>query len=354
MQAISGALLTKGLSPIDLRYVGSRRGQEAQLLGDSDIALTLLPGRGLRRSLRPKDIVINCGAALGLVSATFIALVHVRRWRASAVVSVGGYASFAVSMAAVLWRVPLILVELDATPTAAQRVVARWAAVRCSAFPSNEANVVVTGAPIRDAIEGIDRSREARNSAKLHYQPSLALERSVVVVMTGSLGSTRVNKAVSELAALWKDRSDLSIIHVTGRRDYQSIRDQEFVGGELQYQVIDFGDMVQLWALCDVAICRAGAMTMAELAALSIPSILVPLPGAPGDHQTKNARVFEAAGGALVLSDASCDVASLSEHLEKMLDSATRETMGRAAGSLAHHHAAAAIAAEVVTARRMS
>ena len=157
MQAIADALGERGIGSNGLRYVGSRRGQEAQLLR-GEIALTLLPGRGIRRSLRPRDIVINFGAVVGLVTAVVMALVLVRRWRPSVVVSVGGYASFAVSCAAVLWHAPLVLVEFDATPGASHRLFQRYARTRCCAFQEGGDNVVVTGAPLRRAIEDIDRS----------------------------------------------------------------------------------------------------------------------------------------------------------------------------------------------------
>jgi UDP-N-acetylglucosamine--N-acetylmuramyl-(pentapeptide) pyrophosphoryl-undecaprenol N-acetylglucosamine transferase len=119
----------------------------------------------------------------------------------------------------------------------------------------------------------------------------------------------------------------------------------------LDYRIIDFGDMVELWRICDVAICRAGAITVAELAALAVPAVLVPLPGAPHDHQTKNARALADAGGAIVLSDAQCDGEALAEVLEIMTASATMEEMGRAVHSLAHADAAGAIADVVLEVR---
>lgn len=354
MQAVAEALKSKGLGASDLRYVGSRRGQESRLLGDGDIELTLLPGRGLRRSLRPKDIVINVGTALGLVVALATALVLIRRWRPSVVVSVGGYASFALSFAAACWRTPLVLVELDAIPGAAQRLVARRAIKRCCAFPSTGENVIVTGAPLRAEIENIDRSSDARRLAKGRATPPVDAERSVVVVMTGSLGSTRVNSAVSELAALWSTRRDRTIFHVTGRRDFAEVQRHAPELKGLDYRVVEFGDMVALWALADVAVCRAGATTLAELTALSIPSVLVPLPNAPDDHQSKNARAVVAAGGAELIVDAECDATTLDATLERTLAPSTLEAMARGAGTLAHHDAALAIAAVILGVRASS
>src|ERR1019366_908640 len=242
MQAVAEALRAQGLTTSELRYVGSRRGQEGRLLGNGDVALTLLPGRGLRRSWRPKDALVNLGAALGLAAAVVSAIALLRRWRP-----------------------PLVLVELDATPGAAQRIVGRYAVKRCCAFPVEGANVVVTGAPLRAGIEAVDRSKAARDAAKAAQTPPSAPARLVVVVMTGSLGSARVNRAVRELATKWDSRDDRAIVHVTGRRDFDEVRARLPSSNGLDYRVIAFGDMVELWTLCDVAICRAGAVTIAEL-----------------------------------------------------------------------------------------
>ncbi|MHB8379608.1 MAG: UDP-N-acetylglucosamine--N-acetylmuramyl-(pentapeptide) pyrophosphoryl-undecaprenol N-acetylglucosamine transferase [Acidimicrobiales bacterium] len=351
MQAVAEALGDAGLTSKELRFVGSRRGQERQLLASSGVALTLLPGRGVRRSWRAVDVGANAGAAAGLVGALVRALVLIRRWRPSVVVSVGGYASFAVSVAAACWRTPLVLVELDAAPGAAQRFVARYARKRCCAFPAAGDNVVVTGAPLRAAIEHVDRSREAREVAKAASDPPIGEGRMVVVVMSGSLGSTRVNRAVRELAVAWRARSDRAILHVTGRRDFDEISKNKPASDGLDYRVVPFGDMVELWTLGDVAICRAGAVTVAELTVLSIPSVLVPLPGAPGDHQTRNAETVVSVGGAHLLRDKDCTGAALAELLDTMMDPMTLASMTRGAATLAKRGAARAIASVILDVR---
>jgi UDP-N-acetylglucosamine:LPS N-acetylglucosamine transferase len=354
MQAVADALRDAGLTSSELRFVGSRRGQERQLLANSSVALTLLPGRGLRRSWRAKDVLANVGAVAGLIGALVSALVVVRRWRPSVVVSVGGYASFAVSVAAMCWRTPLVLVELDVAPGAAQRFFAHYATKRCCAFPVAGDNVVVTGAPLRAAIEHVDRSKETRDAAKAAFVPPVDAGRMVVVVMTGSLGSTRVNRAVRDLAVAWSARRDRAIVHVTGRRDFDEMSSRVPPSDGLDYRVIAFGDMVELWTLADVAICRAGAVTVAELTVLAIPSVLVPLPGAPGDHQTRNAETVVGVGGAQLLRDKDCTGDALSKLLDTMMDPMTLASMTHGAATLAKHDAARAIASVIVDVRGAS
>jgi len=342
MRAVADALFARGLGAEDLRFVGSTRGQEAQLLV-GEVELVLLPGRGLRRSLRPSDLLVTARAAVGLVAAFVRATFLLRRWRPSVVVSVGGYAAFAVGAAAVLWRYPLVLVDLDATPGAVHRLLGRFARRRCSAFHISGANVVVTGAPVRADVAAIDRSPSARRAAKARVLPPLDPERVVIVVMTGSLGSARVNDAVSDLAQRWSSREDVAIIHVTGRRDYERIAARQPKRGALDYRVVAFGDMVTWWGVCDLAVCRAGSTTLAELSLLSIPALLVPLPGM-SDHQTHNAEAVVASGGATLLRDEDCDAATLAASLTPLLDPSRRAAMSQATRTLAHPDAAGAIA----------
>jgi UDP-N-acetylglucosamine--N-acetylmuramyl-(pentapeptide) pyrophosphoryl-undecaprenol N-acetylglucosamine transferase len=344
MEAVADQLRARGVDVHDLRFVGSRRGQESSLLATSDVALTLLPGRGFRRAARPEALAQNLGAMSSLASAVVIAMVKVRRWRPSVVVSLGGYASFAMTLAAVVWRCPLVLVELDAEPGAAQRLFTRYARARCCAFPTNDPKAVVTGTPLRERVVAVDRSPAAMRVAREAADPPIDDARLVVVVMTGSLGSTTVNLAISQLAHRWTSRRDRTIIHVTGRRDVALVRAQAPETKGLDYRILEFGNMAQLWALADVAICRAGASTVAELTTLQIPSVLVPLPRAPGDHQMKNALAVVESGGARLVLDAECTGAKLDDVLASMSAPEVLGSMAEAAGSLGRRDAAASIA----------
>jgi UDP-N-acetylglucosamine--N-acetylmuramyl-(pentapeptide) pyrophosphoryl-undecaprenol N-acetylglucosamine transferase len=346
MQAIAEALIGRGVPARDLRYVGSARGQEASLLAGGAVALTLLPGRGVRRSLAPRDLAANVGAlaalGLGVVRAAWL----VARWRPAAVVSVGGYASLPVAVASALWRRPLVLVDLDAVPSAVHRALAARAVARCVAFDDGS-GAVVTGAPVRAAVAAVARDDAARRAARGALTPPLDEGRAVVVVMTGSIGSARVNGAVVELAARWADRADRAIIHVTGRRDAARVRDARPATPRLDYRVEPFADMAALWAVADVAVCRAGATTLAELTTLGVPAILVPLPGAPKDHQARNAQVLARAGAAVVLDDERCTGAALDSALEGLLADGRAREVGAAAQRLAHRDAAHEIGAVV-------
>ncbi len=345
MLAIAEHLQKLGVSSNELRYVGSRRGQEKTLL-KGEVQLTLLPGRGIRRSLKPQALLANGGAVLSLLAAVLIAFVKVGIWRPRAIVSVGGYASFATSLAGVFWRIPLMSVELDAVPSASHRFLLRHTTLRCTAFDTSMKNTVTTGVPIREALEEIDRSSGARALAKSKQSPVINASNDVIVVMTGSLGSKTVNTAVVELAKLWSSRESVTLIHVTGQRDFDEVSKNAPSCSGLDYRILPFGDMTELWSLCDVAVTRAGAMTVGELCLLGIPSVLVPLPGAPGDHQTKNAQQLVDVGGAVMINDSKLNAQILSSSIEEILEK--KNTMSTALTSLARANAARSIAEHVL------
>ena len=349
MQAIAESLRAQGVEPGNLRYVGSRRGQEGVLLGGGVIPLTLLSGRGIRRSMQPAALVANVGAVVGLLVGVLRAIALVGVWRPRAVVSVGGYASFPVSLAAVLWRRPLILVDLDATPPATHRLLARFAVRRCVAYGNATATTVVTGAPVRADIAAIDRSTTARTAAR---DAVGATGRRVIVVMTGSLGAASVNRAVVALAQLWASRDDLTLVHVTGRRDEAWVRASMPDLQGLDYRVESFADMSQWWRCADLAVCRAGATTVAELTTVGVPAVLVPLPHAPGDHQGANARALVAAGAAVLVPDDQVSGAALADALTPLLDDQVLARMSAASRALARPDAADQIARVVLEVAR--
>ena len=349
MTAVADALRSSGVTAGEILFVGSRRGQERTLLGSRDERLLLLPGRGIRRSFSPIALWNNTGAVVRVCWSIGIALVTTLRIRPSVIVSVGGYAAFPMVLAGAVLRRPMVFVELDASMGLVHRLFHRSAQRICFGIAPEilPSRGTVTGVPLRPSIESISREFGQRVIAAttLGVDP----QRHIVVVMTGSLGSTTVNNAVSQLAGLWADRQDVAIVHVTGKRDYENMVLQEPPSSDLQYLILPFTEsMDDLWTVADTAICRAGATTVAELTFLGIPSILVPLPNAPGDHQTMNAESVVEVGGARLLPDDVCSANSLAAAIDDLLrDPLLREQMGSAAKNMGRPAAAQQIAREV-------
>jgi UDP-N-acetylglucosamine--N-acetylmuramyl-(pentapeptide) pyrophosphoryl-undecaprenol N-acetylglucosamine transferase len=352
IRAVAEALLAAGVPPDEVLVVGSRRGQEGELLADLPSELVLLPGRGLRRDLGPRAIVANVGAVVGLVVALCRGIVLVAARRPRAVVSFGGYAAFGAAVGAVVTARPLVLVDFDATPGLVHRVLRPCAVAITSAFPSDPpGRELVTGAPLRSSFADVARTDAARRAARAHL--ALPDEGVVVGVVTGSLGARSVNRAVRGLAERWRDRAATTLYHVTGRRDHAEVLAARAASGlgEDRWRVVEFEDhMVDLYLACDVAVTRAGAVTVAELCATALPAVVVPLPDAPGDHQDHNASALERAGAATVLDDATVAAATLDATLSSLLEDPARlSAMSEAAGALARTDAAGRIA-EVVLA----
>ncbi|HEY1989312.1 MAG TPA: UDP-N-acetylglucosamine--N-acetylmuramyl-(pentapeptide) pyrophosphoryl-undecaprenol N-acetylglucosamine transferase [Acidimicrobiales bacterium] len=340
--AIAESLVAQGHDRATIEFVGSRRGQDRTALDGRGFPFTLLPGRGIARSLRPRVIAQNLGALAGLAVALIAALGLVARRRPQVVVSVGGYASLPASVGALMFGVPLVLVNVDAAPGVANRLLGRFARASAVGWPGTHLpRAVVTGTPVRPEIAAAGRSADDRRAARRVL--GLPEDRPTVVVFGGSLGARHINDAVVGLAEQWQGREDRSIYHIVGRRDWETVEAAiSWIGPTGPVVRVPYEErMATVYSAADIVVCRAGAMTVAELAAAGVPSVLVPLPGAPGDHQTANAQVLERAGGAAVLPDIDCDAPRLAAILDRWLaDPAALDAMGRAAGSLGRPDAA--------------
>lgn len=336
--AVAEALVARGTPAEAVHFVGSSRGMEATLVPEAGFAITLLPGRGIPRRLSWTAVV----AAFGLMRACGSALVLLIRRRPAVVIAVGGYASLPCSAAAVALRIPLVLEEQNSVPGLANRLMGRFARSAAVAFPDTPLpRAVMTGRPVTSEIEAVDRSPEGRRRAREAL--GLPPDGIVVGVTSGSLGALSVNRAVVELARRWLGQSGRVIYHVIGRRDFSSLPRPEGAGGG--YIPVEYEDrMPLLLAAADVMVGRAGGW-VAELTVTGVPSVLVPLPNAPGDHQTHNAEAMQEAGAAVMVKDSDCTGETLDRLLSEIIGTPGRlESMAAAASSLGRRGAAARVA----------
>jgi UDP-N-acetylglucosamine:LPS N-acetylglucosamine transferase len=320
-----------------VRFVGAKRGLEATAVPAAGYGIDLLPGRGIRRSLSPRAILANVGAIVGLAGAFLRAIRLVGRRRPRVVLGVGGYASAPCVVAARLRRVPAVVHEQNAAPGIVNRLAVRLGARAASSLPGTALRgAVLTGNPVRAEIAGVVR------------EPATA--PMLIVVVGGSLGARTLNDAALDLYGLWRDRSDVSVRHISGARDLDrctarlgSLRSP---GDALRYTLIGYeDDMPGAYERASVFVCRAGAVTCAELTVTGTPAILVPLPGAPADHQTRNASALASAGAGVVIADAELDGDRLAAELAVLLDHpACLETMSNAARAMGRPDAAARVA----------
>jgi undecaprenyldiphospho-muramoylpentapeptide beta-N-acetylglucosaminyltransferase len=346
--AVAEALAAAGLPAERVHFVGGQRGNEGTLVPAAGFTIDLLPGRGIER--RPSPAAI--GAVLSLIAGVVKGFWLVLRHRPLAVLCLGGYAAFAVSLAAVVLRVPLIVTEQNARASAVNRLMGRFARVCALPFPGTDLpKGEVTGNP---SLAAVVASVAGGDVAAARHRLGLPQDRVVIGAFSGSLGATSVNTAVRQLAERWADRSDVAIRHIVGRRDWTrfSTPPPAVADGQLIYQLIEYEtEMPQLLVAADLAVSRSGASTVAELAIAGLPSILVPLPTAPRDHQRANAGELVEAGGAVLVADAELSGERLEAELEPLVaDAARRAEMASAAASVARPDAARRVAELVMEA----
>lgn len=340
--AIGQALVSRGHPPETLVFVGSSRGVESRLVPEAGFELVALPGRGIARRLT----LANLGAVWGLLRALAQAFRLVRVRRPSVVVALGGYASVACVVAAAAQRVPIVVAEQNAVPGLANRLASRFARASAASFPDTGLRrEVFTGNPVRPEILAVRRDEQR---AEAREALGLPPDRTIIVAFGGSLGARQINEAVLEAAATWAARDDLAIRHIIGTRDFADVRARagDPPPGGLMYQAIEYEDRMDLvYAAADLVVCRSGATTVAELAVTGTPAIMVPLPYAPGDHQTANARALVSVDGGRMIVDDELDGERLVAEVEALLGSeGALDAMARNAASVGRRDAADAVA----------
>lgn len=323
-------------------FAGAKRGIEAHVLPERGVHHQLFPFEPIHRRQVWRNL--KWPALAWTLMSDVDALLDAER--PAAVIGTGGYVSGPVVWRAARRGIPTAILELDVMPGLATRALARRVDEIWLGTPEARARLPraawdrssVTGAPIAPP----DRSR--RDAARDRF--GVADDgRPVLVVTGGSQGS----RAINQLVAGWLDAGGgvgARIVWATGRATFD-----DFVRHHAppDVHVLPFLDpMSDAWAIADVCVARAGMMTIAELCAWGIASVLIPLPTAAADHQTHNARALEAAGGAIHLPQHGLDVRHLGSVLDALLhDQERRAALGRGASARGRPGAAADIAKRV-------
>ena len=251
--AIAEGLVAAGHEPATIHYIGAQRGIETRLVPPTPFPHTFLDVIGLQRRLDRSNLLFP----LKLVRATARAFRLLRRLRPRVVVSVGGYASLPAVIAARLLRTPVVVVSYDRRPGQSSRLTARFAAASAVAFPDSPLpRARYTGAPLRQAILAVDPARD-RDAARGAL--GLPLDRFVVAVSGGSLGSGVLNEAVAGLVAAGASRQDLAVRHIVGERFLGQASSARAGDSGILYQVIGYEEQMPLvYAAADVVVgaCR--------------------------------------------------------------------------------------------------
>jgi len=317
----------------EVLFIGSARGLESRLVPDAGFDLEVLPseqfmGRNLPGRIRGAfSILRSVGTACRLL----------RRFDASAVISVGGYAAMPAALAARIMRRPLFLVEPNAIPGRVNRLTARFARTVFVGFESTRGSLpdrtesVCVGVPLRRALYRAFATRAKKDV------PSPPLR---IFVFGGSQGARQLNENVPKALSRLRKKS-VEVFHQAGEADRAAVAARYAELG-LPAEVVAFEhDMPKRYEWADLAICRAGALTVAELALAGMPALLVPYPFAADDHQVANARALEEAGAARCLDARPLDLHALAQAVAELVTTPGRLVLMRtAAERLARPHAA--------------
>lgn len=318
--AVAEAVAAQGEA--DILFVGSAYGLEAKAVPQTPFPFRPLSVRGLRR--RGMRGIVEFAGCLPL--AILRSWQIVARFKPTLVLGLGGYGSVPVALAAWLRRVPLVLMEQNARPGLANRVLARLACKVCTTYVESESffpvgKAVHTGNPVRQ----LSRSQ--------HPSPA----QFTVFAFGGSQGAHAINCAMVEAVPLMLNQvSGLRLVHQTGAADAPWVR-QRYQEIGLDAQVLEFvHDMGEAYGRADLVVCRAGASTLAELSAMAKPSILVPYPFAADDHQRRNAEIVRDRGAAVMILNTELTGERLAECVLALVRDPERlHRMGEAARSLA-------------------
>lgn len=328
--AVARELMDRGNEVV---WMGTRKGLEARVVPAAGIPVEWLAvegvrGKGIKGALKAPFMVLKAlTQSLGIL----------RKVRPQVVLGMGGFVSGPGGLMASLTGIPLVLHEQNRVPGTTNRLLASRARVVLEAFRGSfpaKVRARVTGNPLRREIVGLShRVKERSAGAPLR-----------ILIVGGSLGAKALNEIVPE--ALARLDVPLEIRHQTGSALREDTVARYSVLG-LKAEVTAFvEDMAEAYAWADLAICRAGAMTISELAVTGLPAVLVPYPFAIDDHQTKNAEVLKEAGAAILMPQNELTAEHLAASIADVMNTPGRlEAMSQGARQVARPAAAEIVAA---------
>lgn len=313
----------------DVVWMGARSGMEARLVPARGIRMTYIRAAALRGKGWLAALLLPLNLLVGFAQAARA----IFRLRPDVVLGLGGYVAFPGGMMASLLARPLAVHEQNAIAGLTNRVLAMVADKAMTAFPDALKRAEWTGNPVRREIAALagPEERYARREGPLR-----------LLVVGGSLGAQALNDCVPRALALLDPRP--AVVHQSGERHLRSLQEGYRAAG-VRGELLPFiDDMARRYAEADLVLCRAGAITVAELSAGGVASVLVPFPHAVDDHQTANARFLAERGAAILLPQAEMTPARLAETL-RALDRPRLLEMARRARGLGKPDAAQVVAA---------
>ena len=297
----------------DVVWLGTHRGLESRVVPAAGIDMEWVSVRGLRR----KGLLALVIAPVQLAWALIQSLAVIIRRRPAAVLGMGGFVSGPGGVAAWLTRRPLVIHEQNAAAGLTNRLLARLARVVLQAFPgsfNSSIRAETVGNPVREDIAAVPapESRYVERAGPLR-----------LLVLGGSQGALALNRTVPAALARLPEELRPIVQHQCGAVTIDIAR-EAYAAARLDADLVPFiEDMASAYAWADLVVCRAGALTVAELCAVGVPAVFVPYPSAVDDHQTANARPMVEAGVGAIIQEVDLSDASLADELKRWLTTRT-------------------------------
>lgn len=314
--AVADELISRGQNVF---YVGNPKNLEFDIVSQKGFEFLPVYVHGMPR--KAGFTLIKWLFELGL--AVLGSIVYILKYKPDAVFGTGGYVSAPALMAAKLCKVPFMLHDCDAKPGLVTRKLSKWADCVSLAFDCAKQEIandccMINGNPIRKTFKTLSK-QEARE--KLGLQ-----DKTTLCIMGGSQGARSINDGAVEILKKFSQNSDLQIIFQTGKKNFERVIEQlikiypEYEADKNLVVKPYFDDMVTVLKASDIAISRSGSLSLSELCASGIASILVPYPYATADHQRKNAKYMEEKGAALYLEDEDVNEDTLTDLISYLLN----------------------------------
>lgn len=314
----------------NIAWIGTEKGIESRLVPEAGYTLNLISVQGLRGN----GLVGWLTAPFKLIKAVIEAMGALKRHQADMVLGLGGFASGPGGVAAWLLRKPVVIHEQNAIPGLTNKLLAKLAKRVLQGFPNSFSNAEWVGNPVRESISVLAEPTEKTNK-----------NQTKLLILGGSLGAKSLNTVLPQALKVIGKQHDFVVNHQCGQKHIEDCQQQYKLAG-IKAEVSPFiADMAGAYDWADIVVCRAGALTIAELSAAGVASILVPYPYAVDDHQTHNASVLLKVDAAVLMPESTLTASRLAEQLLALTaDSAILLKMATAARTQAKPEAANTIA----------
>jgi UDP-N-acetylglucosamine--N-acetylmuramyl-(pentapeptide) pyrophosphoryl-undecaprenol N-acetylglucosamine transferase len=330
--AVADCLRGRG---IEVRWLGARGGMECRKVPPAGIALEVVDISGLRG----KGLLRWLAMPFRLLRAVAQAVAILGAGRPACAISFGGYAAGPGGLAARLRGIPLLVHEQNRIPGMTNRVLAKIASRVVQAFPGTwpeQLDPRTCGNPVRAAVAALADPAERMSGRSGELR---------ILLTGGSQGARALNRLLPAALAMLPESLRCAVWHQAGER-WREETEAAYQAAGVEARVCEFiDDMAEAYAWADLVVCRAGALTVSELAAAGVAAVLVPFPHAVDDHQTRNAEFLAEAGAAIVLPETELTAYTLSEALAPLLEDRARlQEMARRGRAVAVPDAAARVA----------